>query len=223
MTKPQVHRCLRPSPAGRKRNKMQEDVEHLFAGPCDFIWGAASVDLLPDADLPEVAFAGRSNVGKSSLINALTRRKALARTSNTPGRTQQLNFFKLRDRFLLVDMPGYGYAKVSKTQKASWEKLIFDYLRGRPTLRCVFVLVDSRHGLKDVDRELMKMLDNAAVVYRIVLTKTDKADNIDETIAAIELELKTHTAAFPQVAQTSAQEAKGITELREIVYQYTKA
>lgn len=195
----------------------KSEAEKLFAGECDFIWGSASAEQLPDSDLPEVAFAGRSNVGKSSLINALTGRKALARTSNTPGRTQQLNFFKIRDRFILVDMPGYGYAKVSKTMKAEWEKLIFDYLRGRPTLRCVLLLIDSRHGLKDVDRELMKMLDKAAVSYRIILTKTDKADDLEAISKEIALELKKYTAAYPQPFATSAEEKTGILELQEII------
>jgi len=191
--------------------------EHLFAGPCDFIWGAASANNLPDATLSEIAFAGRSNVGKSSLINALTRRKDLARTSNTPGRTQQLNFFKIRDKFLLVDMPGYGYAKVSKTRKAEWDALIFDYLRGRATLRCVLLLIDSRHGFKDVDRELMKMMDEAAVAYRVILTKIDKAENLEEMVETIKAELKTRTAAHPEPLLTSAEEKKGIAELQEII------
>ncbi|MCE7886424.1 MAG: YihA family ribosome biogenesis GTP-binding protein [Alphaproteobacteria bacterium PRO2] len=191
--------------------------EHLFAGPCDFIWGAASADNLPDATLSEIAFAGRSNVGKSSLINALTNRKDLARTSNTPGRTQQLNFFKIRDKFLLVDMPGYGYAKVSKAKKAEWDELIFDYLRGRQTLRCVLLLIDSRHGFKDVDRELMKMMDAAAVAYRVVLTKSDKADDLAGMIETIKAELKTRTAAHPEPLLTSAEEKTGIAELRETI------
>ena len=145
-----------------------------FNGECDFVAAAASLDRIPPESLPEIAFAGRSNVGKSSLINALTGRKALARTSHTPGRTQQLNFFTIQEQFLLVDMPGYGYAKVSKTTRKSWDDLIKQYLRGRVSLKCVFLLIDSRHGLKESDREMMKMLDETAVAYRIILTKADK-------------------------------------------------
>lgn len=151
-----------------------EEARKLFAGPCDFMLGVAALKQLPPATLPEIAFAGRSNVGKSSLVNALTGRKTLAKTSNTPGRTQQLNYFNLGGRLYMVDMPGYGYAKVSKTQRDAWTQLVFDYLRGRPTLQCVFILIDARHGLKDSDIMLMEMLDETAVQYRIVLTKTDK-------------------------------------------------
>lgn len=194
----------------------------LFAGPCDFMLGVAGLDQLPETDRPEVAFAGRSNVGKSSLVNALTGRKTLARASNTPGRTQQLNFFNLGDVITLVDMPGYGYAKVSKTQIADWTKLIFQYLRGRPNLRCVFVLVDGRHGLKDSDIELMKMLDEAAVSYRIVLTKIDKIKDQElETVMAKTLEaLKKRAAAFPGVAPTSAETGAGIPDLRAVIADY---
>lgn len=195
-----------------------ERARRLFSGPCDFVTGVASLSSLPPSDLPEIAFAGRSNVGKSSLINALTERKTLARTSNTPGRTQQLNFFNLGGLFYLVDMPGYGYAKVSKSQKKQWDRLIRDYLRGRPALRCVFVLVDARHGLKDSDREMMKLLDEAAVPYRIILTKTDKVKTQD--LAALEdnitSELKKHAAAFPEVLATSAIEKTAIDELRTL-------
>ena len=196
------------------------DYANLFKGPCDFFWGAASLDQLPPIERSEIAFAGRSNVGKSSLINALTGRKALARTSQTPGRTQQLNFFNLGDALTLVDMPGYGYAKVSKTQKASWKDLIFGYLRGRPNLRCVFVLVDSRHGLKDVDHEIMDMLDRAAVSYRIILTKTDKADQIEKVMESVRAGLKKHAAAHPDISLTSAEEKIGITELQDIMVSY---
>lgn len=194
----------------------------LFAGPCDFMLGVAGLDQLPETDRPEVAFAGRSNVGKSSLVNALTGRKTLARASNTPGRTQQLNFFNLGDVITLVDMPGYGYAKVSKTQIADWTKLIFQYLRGRPNLRCVFVLVDGRHGLKDSDIELMKMLDEAAVSYRVVLTKIDKIkDQERESVIAKTLEaLKKRAAAFPGIAPTSAETGAGIPALRAVIADY---
>lgn len=194
----------------------------LFAGPCDFMLGVAGLEQLPETDRPEVAFAGRSNVGKSSLVNALTGRKTLARASNTPGRTQQLNFFNLGDVITLVDMPGYGYAKVSKTQIADWTKLIFQYLRGRPNLRCVFVLVDGRHGLKDSDVELMKMLDEAAVSYRVVLTKIDKIKDQElESVIAKTLEsVKKRAAAFPGVAPTSAETGAGIPALRAIIADY---
>ncbi len=196
-----------------------EDARRLFAGSCDFTAGVASLAQLPAADIPEVAFAGRSNVGKSSLLNALTGRKALARTSHTPGRTQQLNFFSLGGKIALVDMPGYGYAKVSKKQRGDWQKLIRDYLRGRPTLRCAFVLVDARHGLKESDIEIMKMLDETAVAYRIILTKTDKADppELEKTIVEIETALKKHPAAFPSVILTSSHDGRGIEDLRALI------
>lgn len=194
----------------------------LFSGPCDFMLGVAGLEQLPETNRPEIAFAGRSNVGKSSLVNALTGRKTLARTSNTPGRTQQLNFFKLGDALNLVDMPGYGYAKVSKTQIADWTELIFKYLRGRPNLRCVFVLVDARHGLKDSDFELMDMLDEAAVSYRVVLTKIDKIkDQEREKVARETLEaLSRRAAAFPAIALTSAEKGTGIPELRAVIAGY---
>ncbi len=199
-----------------------EEARKLFAGACDFVQGVAALKQLPSAELQEIAFAGRSNVGKSSLVNALTGRKTLARTSHTPGRTQQLNFFNLGGRIFLVDLPGYGYAKVSKTQKQQWNTLIRDYLRGRPTLRCVFILIDSRHGLKDSDREIMKMLDETAVSYRIVLTKTDKTKQAqrDKLIASIQAELKTHGAAMNEVMLTSAHAGSGLEELRAVIAGY---
>lgn len=188
----------------------------------DFILGLTDLAQLPDSDVPEVAFAGRSNVGKSSLLNALTGRRDLARTSNTPGRTQQLNFFNLSDRLYLVDMPGYGYAKVSKKMRSDWDKLIFDYLRGRPNLRCVFVLVDSRHGLKDSDTMLMEMLDEAAVPYRIVLTKTDKQKKADAVIKDVEDALGGHAAAWPEVVATSAESKSGIETFQEIIESFAQ-
>jgi GTP-binding protein len=189
----------------------------IFAGNCDFIMGVAKLHQLPEDDIPEVAFAGRSNVGKSSLINTLTNRKDLARTSNTPGRTQELNFFNLGNVINLVDMPGYGYAKVSKAQRYDWNALIFDYLRGRPQLKCVFVLVDARHGVKDSDEELMKMLDQAAVPYRVVLTKADKGKALNDLKASILEKLMTHAAAYPEVLATSSWKNQGFEELRATI------
>ena len=191
----------------------------LFGGSVDFVLGVAELHQLPDMDRPEIAFAGRSNVGKSSLINALTGRKTLARTSHTPGRTQQLNYFDLDKRMYLVDMPGYGYAKVSKSQRKAWHKLIRSYLKGRASLRCVFILVDSRHGLKDSDQDLMSMLDDAGVSYRIVLTKMDKVKSqaLNTTSTHIEQILKKHPAAFPTVMPTSAHKRFGIEDLQETI------
>ncbi|MBX2833938.1 MAG: ribosome biogenesis GTP-binding protein YihA/YsxC [Micavibrio sp.] len=194
----------------------------LFAGPCDFMLGVAHLEQLPEAALPEVAFAGRSNVGKSTFINALTGRNSLAKTSNTPGRTQQLNYFNLGDALHLVDMPGYGYAKVSKSRRDEWNALIFDFLRGRPTLQCVFMLIDSRHGVKDSDIELMDMLDKAAVQYRVILTKTDKTKRSDmDKITAKTIEiLKNHPAAFPHLIPTSAEKGMGMPEARAAIAGY---
>ncbi len=196
-----------------------EAARKLFAGPCDFMRGISTLDHLPSAALPEIAFAGRSNVGKSSLLNALTGRKTLARTSNTPGRTQQLNFFDLGGRLCLVDMPGYGYAKVSKTERDEWTKLIHGYLRGRATLRCVFILIDSRHGIKDSDLELMKMLDGTAVSYRVILTKSDKSswEEIEKISAQIVEKLKKQAAAYPGIHVTSAERGFGVPELRAVL------
>ncbi|WP_420403148.1 ribosome biogenesis GTP-binding protein YihA/YsxC [Nisaea sp.] len=188
----------------------------LFAQECRFVWGAATLDHLPDAGLPEIAFAGRSNVGKSSLVNALTGRKTLARTSNTPGRTQQLNFFDLGGRLMVVDLPGYGYAKVSKSQVAAWNHVLRHYLKGSTVLQRVLLLIDSRHGLKDTDREMMDMLDQAAVSYQVVLTKIDKPKKaeLDKIISDTEAELRTHVAAHPIIVCTSAEKGTGIPELR---------
>jgi GTP-binding protein len=188
----------------------------LFAGPCDFFFAAAQVEGLPPVGPPEVAFAGRSNVGKSSLINALTGRSGLARASHTPGRTQELIFFDLHGKATLVDMPGYGYAAVAKSKSASWGRLIQDYLRGRPSLLRVFLLVDGRHGLKDSDHETMRMLDSAAVSYAVALTKRDevKASEQDARVAATLEGVRKHVAAYPEVLFTSARSGEGMAELR---------
>jgi len=188
----------------------------LFAQESVFVSGAADYEGVPDTRIPEIAFVGRSNVGKSSLINALTGRKTLARTSNTPGRTQQINFFSLVDALMLADLPGYGYAKASKVDIARWTTMIFDYLRGRPPLRRVCLLIDARHGLKDSDIDIMKDLDNSAVSYQIVLTKCDKvkAAALDKLLADTQIRIAKHVAAHPMVIQTSSAKGTGIEFLR---------
>ena len=193
-----------------------EAARKLFAGPCEFVAGAASLDSLPDFALPEIAFAGRSNVGKSSLVNALTGRRTLARVSSKPGHTRQINFFDLTGRLFLVDLPGYGFAQVSRSMKETWQDLASAYLRGRPTLKRVCLLIDSRHGVKDADRETMKNLDSAAVSYQLVLTKADqlKRGDVERTVAAAEAVARQHGAAHPKALPTSSQTGFGIAELR---------
>lgn len=188
----------------------------LFAQECRFVAGAAMLAQLPEFELPEVAFAGRSNVGKSSLLNALTARRALARTSHTPGRTQQINFFDLGGRLMLVDLPGYGYAKAPKERIRRWTALTRDYLRGRPTLRRVCLLVDARRGLGETDRAVMEDLDAAAASYQIVLTKTDKATESDLSARFAEIDglRRAHVALHPKVLLTSARKDTGLETLR---------
>ena len=202
---------------------LAEQARRLFAGRVEFLRSAPALKFLPEPDAPEIAFAGRSNVGKSSLLNALTGRKAIARTSVTPGRTQELNFFEVGTptRLRLVDMPGYGYAKAPLKIVEAWRRLIRDYLRGRVVLKRTLVLIDSRHGVKEVDREMMKLLDEAAVGYRLVLTKADKikASELAEVLAATEVEARKHSAAFPVIHVTSSEKGMGIAELRSAVFE----
>jgi len=200
---------------------LAERARKLFAGPVEFLKSAPELRFLPDPSVPEIAFAGRSNVGKSSLLNALTSRKSLARTSNTPGRTQELNFFDVGRplQLRLVDMPGYGFADAPKNLVKRWRFLVNDYLRGRPVLKRTLVLIDSRHGLKPVDREVMDMLDAAAVGYHLVLTKSDKTKpaQLAEVVAATAAESARHPAAHPQLIATSSETGQGIAELRTAI------
>ncbi len=188
----------------------------LFAASCDFVAGVDTLDRLIPPSLPEIAFVGRSNVGKSSLVNTLTGQKTLARVSHTPGRTQQLNFFDLGGRLMIVDMPGYGYAKVSRSKVNQWVRVSRDFLRGRITLKRVCLLVDGRHGIKESDVEMMTMLDETAVPYQVILTKLDKVKKSEQNRVTTELiaKLKKHPAAFPDPHWTSSVNQEGIEELR---------
>ncbi|MBB5517065.1 GTP-binding protein [Rubricella aquisinus] len=191
----------------------------LFAGACDFLKGVVAMDGMPPDDRIEVCFAGRSNVGKSSLINAVTGRKALARASNTPGRTQEINFFTLGEDRYLVDLPGYGFAEAPKAKVDQWQQLLKAYLAGRATLRRVFLLIDGRHGAKKVDEEIMSLLDASAVTFQVVLTKADKprGDDLEKAIERTRTVLRQHPAAFPELIVTSSEKKTGIETLRAVI------
>jgi GTP-binding protein len=206
---------------GNAAPETDELARKLFSGPVSFLKSAPQLKFLPDPTLPEIAFAGRSNVGKSSLLNRLTNRSSLARTSNTPGRTQELNIFEVGDpaRLRLVDMPGYGFAKAPRDLARKWRYLVNDYLRGRQVLKRTLLLIDCRHGFKEVDREVMKMLDSAAVSYRIVLTKADKvkASALAEVERLTGEEARLHPAAHPEIITTSSDTGLGMDQLRAAV------
>lgn len=208
-----------PFPEAQFEPSQLETGRRLFAQQTDFLKGVVALDGLPPADRIEVCFAGRSNVGKSTLINALTGRKGLARASNTPGRTQEINVFTLADAHYLIDLPGYGYANAPLKVVEAWQALLKAYLSGRPNLRRAFVLVDARHGIKPVDEEIMALLDSAAVTFQTVLTKTDKVKEKDRArvLAQVRAKLQAHPAAFPEIVLTSSEKGHGIDTLRAVI------
>ncbi len=206
-------------PVSEQSDEALEKGRLLFARPTEFLKGVVAMDGLPPADRMEVCFAGRSNVGKSTLINALTGRKALARASNTPGRTQEINFFTASDDHFLVDLPGYGYANAPVKVVENWQQLLKDYLSGRQTLRRAFVLIDARHGIKKVDEEILLLLDRSAVTFQCVLTKMDKVKDVDheKVLAQVRGALSKHPAAYPEIVLTSSEKGDGIATLRAII------
>ncbi len=209
-----------PFPIAEPENEAAaEKGRKLFLGPVDFLKGVVAMDGLPGADRIEICFAGRSNVGKSSLINALTNRKGLARASNTPGRTQEINFFALGEERYLVDLPGYGYANAPVSIVEKWQRLLKNYLSGRPNLRRAFVLIDSRHGIKPVDEEIMQLMNRSALAFQVVLTKIDKIKEheLEKTLLQVREKLSKHPAAFPELVTTSSEKGEGIQTLRAVI------
>ncbi len=209
-----------PFPSAEEPDEITREAgRKMFAGETDFVKGVVAMEGLPDSDRPEVCFAGRSNVGKSSLINALTGRKDLARASNTPGRTQEINFFTVGESHYLVDLPGYGYANAPVAVVEKWQRLLKNYLRGRVTLRRAFVLVDARHGIKSVDEEIMALLSSAAVTFQCVMTKTDKLKKgeLDAVLAQVRVKLSKFASAYPEMVITSSEKGEGIETLRAII------
>jgi len=209
-----------PFPVAEPESDAASEVgRKLFSGPVDFLKGVVAMDGLPGTDRVEVCFAGRSNVGKSSLINAITNRKGLARASNTPGRTQEINFFELGDERYLVDLPGYGFANAPVAIVEKWQRLLKNYLSGRPNLRRAFVLVDSRHGMKPVDEEIMQLMNKSALAFQVVLTKLDKIKDHerDQVLAQVRSKLAKHPAAFPELILTSSEKGEGLATLRAVI------